>query len=324
MPTISNPTAGDLHVNRPLTNFSQQFIQNTDRYASLKAFPNIPVEKQSDLYYTFSREDFFRVQAESRADGAESAGAGFELSTDPYFADVKALHHDVTDRQRSNQDSVLGLDRSATNYVTQNLLIRREIDFAETFLADNVWFNGTSAPQAPEITDWGSPTGNPIEQVRAAITGVHKNTGMRPNRMLVSRSRHDQLMDNDEILARITGGSTTTLPARVQRQLLAELFEIEGYEVADAVANTAQKGAASQNFNFIGEDRALVYYAPQAAGIEEPSAGMQFSWTGLLGSTTQGVRIKRFRMEQYAADRIEGEMAFDYRVTSPELGHLFT
>ena len=321
--TIANPTAGDVHVNTPLTNFSQQFIQSQDKYASLKAFPNIPVAKESDLYYTFSRDDFFRDEAEERADGAESAGGGFELSTDPYFARTRAFHKDVTDRQRANQDSVLNLDRSSTNFVTQKLLIRRERVFAETFLADNVWFNGGSAAAAPEATDWGSVTGNPIEQIRAGITGVHRNTGMRPNRILNTRTRHDQLMDNDEILARITGGSTATMPARVQRQLLAELFEVESYEVTDAVSNTSAKGAADQNFDFIGNDRCLVYYAPQTAGIEEPSAGMQFSWTGLLGNTDLGVRIKRFRMEANEADRIEGQMSFDYKVTSPELGHLF-
>ena len=324
MPTsITNPTAGDVHVNRPLTNFSQQFLQSSDSYASLKAFPNIPVSKQSDLYYTFDREDFFRDEAKERADGSESSGGGFDLSTDPYFARVYAFHKDVTDRQRANQDDVLNLERSSTNFVTQKLMITRERVFAETFLADNVWFNGGSAAAAPEATDWASVTGQPIEQVRAAITGVHTNTGMRPNRILVSRTRHDQLMDNDEILARITGGATTTIPARVQRQLLAELFEVESYEVADAVSNTSVKGAAAQNFNFIGADRALVYYAPSAAGIEEPSAGMQFSWTGLFGSTSEGVRVKRFRKEENEADRIEGQMAFDYRVTSPELGHLF-
>jgi hypothetical protein len=43
----------------------------------------------------------------------------------------------------------------------------------------------------------------------------------------------------------------------------------------------------------------------------------------MSGASSSGYRIKRFRMENIEADRIEGQMAFDYRVVAPELGYFF-
>lgn len=325
MPIVTNPTAGDVHVNRPLTNFSQKFLQDADAFVGLRAFPNLPVAMQSDLYYVFDRADFYRDEAEERADGTESAGGGFDLSTDPYFAKVYAFHKDVTDRQRANQDPAVMLDQSATQYVTHKLLIRRERLFQGAYasLTASPWFNGTGSADANgQDVNWAAANSDPIKDVRDAIRGVHQLTGFRPNKMLIGRQAYDTLLDNDEILSRITGGSTVAQPARVMRQLIAQLFEIDEIFVMDAVYNTAAQGA-TESGAFIGGDIAVVYYAPDSAGLEEPTAGVQFSWTGLLGNTANGMRIKRFRVETKESDRIEGQMAFDYKVTSGALGHMF-
>jgi hypothetical protein len=135
----TNPAAGDVHVNRPLTNFSQKALQNSVSFVALRAFPNAPVANQSDLYYVFDRDDFFRDDAKERADGAESAGGGFDLSTAPYFAKVYAYHKDVTDRQRANQDSPVQLDQSAVQFVTHKMLIRRELLMQSTMFTSGVW-----------------------------------------------------------------------------------------------------------------------------------------------------------------------------------------
>ena len=317
MPIVTNPTAGDVHVNRPLTTFSQKYLQASGAFIGLEAMPNQPVAKQSDLYYVFDRGDFFRDEAEERADGTESAGGAFNLSTDPYFARVYAYHKDVTDRQRANQDEPVQLDMSATQYVTHKLLIRREALFTSTFFGAGIW-------DTDQDVDWQiASAADPIVDVRAAISGVHSKTGFRPNRMLLGRTAWDTLMDNDALLSRITGGANNAMPAMVQRQLVAALFELQSIHVMDSVVNSALPDDVEAT-DFIGGDNALVYYAPDSVGLEEPTAGTQFSWTGFLGATSQGMRIKRFRMENLESDRVEGQMAFAYKVIASELGHLFT
>ncbi|MCH9664656.1 MAG: major capsid protein [Gammaproteobacteria bacterium] len=313
---VTNPTAGDVHVNVPLTNFSQKYLQNADAFVATRAFPNLPVTKQSDLYYVFDRDDFYRDEAAERADGTESEGGSFDLSTDPYFARVYAFHKDVTDRQRANQDTPVQLDNSATQFVTHKLLIRRERVFQSQFFADGIWTHGNAAPSPL----WSAATGDPINDIRDAKRTVQEATGYRPNKLLLGRQAYDTLIENDLILARIAGGATNNTPAIVMRQLLAQLFELDAIYVMDGIYTSSVKGAATTTRAFIGGDNALLYYAPDTVGLNEPTAGVQLSWTGLLGNTANGMRIRRFRNEATQADRIEGEMSFDYRRTGADLG----
>jgi len=326
--SVTNPTAGDVHVNRPLTNFSQKYLLNTAMFVALRAFPNIAVAKQSDLYYVFDREDFLRDEAEERADGTESAGGGFDLSTEPYFARVYAYHKDVTDRQRANQDDQIQLDQSAAQFVTQKLLIRRERLFVNKFMGTGIWDNelvgDAVSAGAGEFLKWSNAASDPVVDIRNAKRVIHSTTGYRPNKMLIGREAYDILVDNDGILARVLGGATTDMPAMALMKLLAGLFELDEIFVVDGVANTSKKGAATQTTGFIGGDNALLYYAPNVATLGEPTAGAQFSWNGLMGNTDAGMRIKRFRMEPIESDRIEGQMAFDYRLTGAALGFYFS
>ena len=317
---VTNPQAGDVHVNTPLTNFSQKYLQDQNFFVGTRAFPNLPVAKQSDLYYEYDRDSFFRDEAEERADGAESAGSGFVLSTDNYFARVYAYHKDVSDRQRANQDPAVNVDQAATQFVTHKLLIRRERLFQQSFFNTGIWTHGNAAP----TTLWSAAAGDPIVDIRNAKRTVHQSTGFRPNKMLLGRQAYDTLLDNDAILDRISGGATTNMPAMVMRQKLAEILELDGVFVMDSIYTSSAQGAATPVRAFIGGDNVLLYYAPDTVGLEEPTAGVQFSWTGLLGNTPNGMRIKRFRQESREADRIEGQMSFDYKVTGADLGYLFT
>jgi len=324
---VNAPTEGDVHVNRPLTNFSQKFLQTQEMFVGTVAFPNMPVASKSDEYFIFSREDFYRDGAKERADATESAGGGFDLDTDTYFARVQAFHKDVSDRQRANQDSAVQLDESTTQFVMHQLLIRRERLFTEAFFNTGLWATEvtgvTGAPaNATEFQRWDEDGSDPIVDVRTAVREVHRQTGYRPNKMLIGREAYDALLDNAAVLDRIIGGATVSETAMVMKTKLAELFELEKIYVMDSVFNNAKDGAP-EDTQFIGGNNALVYYAPDGVGLNEPTAGAQFSWTGFFGATPNGIRIKRFRVETVGADRIEGEMAFDYKIVADELGYFF-
>jgi hypothetical protein len=56
---------------------------------------------------------------------------------------------------------------------------------------------------------------------------------------------------------------------------------------------------------------ALLCYTPSAPSLMTPAAGYIFTWNGYLAGNSYGVRMKNFRMEHIASDRIEGEMTYD-------------
>ena len=79
---MPNPTAGDLHLNAPLTNLSVLFSNEVTNTVHDKVFPVVPVQKRSDKFFTYDSGDWFRTEARARAPGAEIAIGGWNLSND--------------------------------------------------------------------------------------------------------------------------------------------------------------------------------------------------------------------------------------------------
>jgi hypothetical protein len=75
--------------------------------------------------------------------------------------------------------------------------------------------------------------------------------------------------------------------------------------------------------NIAGQNDALLCYSAPNPGLMTPSAGYMMAWNGFLGAGPSGNRIKRFRMEHLASDRIEGELAFAAQQVSTDLGCFF-
>src|SRR5512135_2606714 len=115
------PSQSEVHTDAMLDNISIAYIQSQDVFLFPKVFPIIPVGKQSDKYYTFTKNDWFRDEAQKRADSTESAGSGYGLSSDSYFCDVWAFHKDVGAQTRANADTQIDLARGAVQFVTQRL-----------------------------------------------------------------------------------------------------------------------------------------------------------------------------------------------------------
>lgn len=325
-------TPGDVHVNRPLGNVSTAHFQASTNFVANRAGLTIPVEKQTDSIFRFKKGSFHRNEMAIRAPGAESVGGGFDMDTAlTYTCPVRAFHSDIPDQVRANTDAPLNQDRAHTMLVTQKALIAREVSFASALMASGAAWDVKKAGVASgsyvlgtNVTNWDDYTNsNPIEDVAYYCTQVHKNSGgFRPRHGIMSRSVWDVIKNHPDITSRITGGSTILNPAIVTQQLVASLFELEELLVMDAVYDTSLEGGTS-SMSFLGGDAFLVYYKPPAAAIEMPSAFYQFNWTGMFGMAAEtGARVKKFRVDAVASDRIEIESAYDVKLTGGDMAFL--
>ena len=321
---MPNPTASDVHVNAALTNISIAYMQGNDHFIADKVFPIVPVSKQSDRYFVYDKGDFFRSEAQVRAPGTASAGSGFGIDNTPsYFADVYAVHKDIDDQIRANSDAAINPDRDATQYITQQLMIKRDKVWAANFFTTGVWTGsstGTDLAAADLLNGvWSAAGSTPIEDIDKQADAILKNTGYRPNCLVVGADVHRVLKNHPDVLDRIR----YTQEGIVTEQLLASLMGVDKYLVSRATENTAAAGAAdSMSFVADAQDALLTYSAPNP-GLMTPSGGYLMAWNGYLGAGPQGNRIKRFRMEHLASDRVEGELAFAAELVSASLGAFF-
>lgn len=324
---MGNPTAGDLHINTPLTNLSIAYRQSDTGFVSEDVFPVVPVQKQSDAYYIFDRADWNRNTMQKRARAAESAGGGYRVSNDTYFAHVWALHKDIADIDRSNADSMFKPDSDATMWLTDQLRMNREKEFASTYLTTGVWgldLAGTASSPTlgTSFLQWSDPNSTPVQDIRYAMRRLQVASTLKANTLTVTIETWHSLMDHPDILDRIKGAASPSSPAVVQRQAIAGILELDRILVMESVENTAGENLTESNA-YIGSKKALLTHSAKSPGLNTPSAGYTFAWNGYLGGSLNQV-IRRFRMEHTLSDRVEIETAYVKKVTGSSLGVYFS
>jgi hypothetical protein len=324
---MAEPFLGQVHVNRPLTNISQAYMQDSTDYIADKVFPVVPVQKQSDRYFVYTKGDWFRNEAQVRAPSTESAGGGYNLDNTPsYYAPVYAFHKDVDPQIRANSDVPLNADRDATLFITHRMLLTREINVVQTVLATSTWTGSTTGGDIVPSPQWNLANSTPLEDIEAQVWSIKQNTGKFPNRFVLGPRVWEVLKNHDEIVQRIK----YTQRGVVTTDLLASLIAPPGVEdfqvlVAAAIQNTGFQGG-SDSFSFIAPTLdALLLYAEPQPGIMVPSAGYIFTWTGFLGAGAFGSRISQIPMPWLGVGttRIEGELAFATKIVGADLGVYF-
>lgn len=319
------PLMSSAHIDRAMTNFSVAMIQDESNFIADRVFPTIPVSRQSDIYYQYNSGDFLRDEAKQRAMYSESAGGDYGVEAqDPYFCRKYAFHKDISPEEKLNYDQPLDADKDATIFVTQKMLIRREMSWASKFFKEDVWDNDiqgvSTTPTTGQILQWDQTGSDPIGDITKMSVYMASKTGYRPNKLILSPYVFYALKNHYDILDRIK----YTQKGIVTVDLLATLFEVDEVLVAWSIVNSAVQGA-TDDIDFIYGANALLCYTPKTPGLRQPAAGYTFAWTGLDGAGAYGNRITRLPMDMLGlgTERIEGEMAFDQKVICTEMGCFF-
>ena len=256
-----------------------------------------------------------RNKARIRGPSQESAGSGYTVDKTPnYYCDVYALHKDVDDDLRANADAPIDVDRDATEFVTRDLVLTREVTWASTYFTTGKWTGTTTATDVTPSTLWDATGSTPIADIRTQMRSVKAKNGFRANKISMGDYVWDLLQDHPDFLERIKYTQT----AIVTTGLLAAVLGAQEVLVGGAVINTANEGA-TDSLDFLFGKHLLVSYSPARPGIMTPTAGYTFNWTGRVGGF---MRVLRFRMEWLKSDRVEGEMAYTQKQVAPQLGAL--
>lgn len=330
-----NPSIRDGHVDVLLTNISVAYIQQASNFAAANIFPVVPVEHASDLYLVYPKGAFFRDDVQARAYGGESPVIGFELTKATYYAEEQAISAFLDDRERANATPPYDPERGKVMLLTSQHLIHRDGDWARKFFKTGVWAGGSginggsatgdytgvaSAPTTNQFIQWDQASSTPMELIDQAKEQMASLTGFSPNVIGMGARVFRALKNHPEVLDRIK----YTQRGLVTEDLLASMFGVDKLVVLRSVKNTAKQGATDA-ISFINDPTSmLLAYAPDAPGLDQPSAGYIFSWTGLLGDAAYNAGVWRGRDERKHSDWFEVRMAYDPEVVSSDLGIFFS
>ena len=312
---MPQPTQNQVHVDAILTNISVAYMQKAENFIANKIFPIVPVEKQSDKFFKYTKNDWFRDEAQRRADATESAGGGYNLSTDSYNAEVWAFHKDVGDQTRANADAPINVDREAVEFITSRLLLKMETEFVSSYFTSGIWATDNTPTNL-----WSDYTNSdPLNDVEDAKRAILATTGFEPNTLVLGYDVFKELKNHPDLVDRIKYTSSSVITT----DMIARMFDVDRVVVSKAVKATNNEGATGA-YDFTAGKNALLCYSAPSPGLLQPSAGYIMSWTGVSGGLGQTIGSSRFRMESVKADRIEAEMAFDMKVVASDLGYFFS
>jgi len=302
---FTNPSKGDVHTNSVLSGVSVMY--KNDSYIADQVLPVVPVKKESDLYYTYTRN--WRLPVALRAAGAEAAEVEWNVGSDTYSCIEYALKDLLPDRVRNNADKPLSMDADTTENLTDLIQLGREKRVADVVFTSG---NHGSTSALSGTNQWDDYAGSdPIGDVRTAMNTVHAASGKLPNTMVMGREVFIKLLDHPDVLERIK----YTQKGKITVGILASLFEVDKILVGNALYDSSTVDA-SESLGYIWGKSVALIYAQQSPGLKKVSYGYQFQ--------SRGFRTKKWREEGRDGDFFESGEIRDEKIVATSCGYLYT
>lgn len=307
---MAQPTTTDVHVDAALSQISIAY--KNAGYISRDIFPQVQVAKQSDKYFVWTKDSWFRNHVQIRAPGAVFPEGGLELSSVQYVANVYDLAFPLPDEVLANQDPAIDLATAGAEWLADQFLLNEEIQWAADHFVTGVW--GTSNTPGNNWDDFES--GDPITDVLTAKQTIKTNTGVFPNTMVVGQKVWDEGLKEHPLLL---DKYKYTQKGVLTEDLVASALGIDRLLVGSASQNTAKEGATFSASNIFGSN-ALYLYVPPSAGLMTPAAGYTFVWP--IDNGGLDVQVSRIREDNRKRDLLMALHAWDQKITGSDLGYI--
>jgi len=272
-------TLQQFHVDQALTNVSVDF-SNNGNYIAEQVAPLVPVLKQSDFYFVFSKEKLRRFNT-TIAPGADFPRIDLNMDKRGYFFENgHGLEYPIPDQLRSNADPATQLDVQATKTLTEDILIDQEYNLAQVALNTTTLSNaGASGTTLSTTAQWSDfINSDPIPVIDAAKVTVANNIARYPNAMAINDVVYLKLRNHPKVIDRFkytSNGVRTPLSQDELRQALG----LDYLFVGTARYNSAPEGEADA-LTSIWPNNAYLFYRPTNPGLMEPAFMYTFLWTG--------------------------------------------
>lgn len=265
-----------LHIDAPLSNLSIQY--RNDQMIWRNILPIVKVDKRSDLFFTYSKEDSYKVVDDKTGPKSDANEADWGVATDNYSVKDHALADYLPQEVIDNADNPVRPEVDTNDFLNRMLEIAQEKRVAARV------FNATSYPAGNKValagdTQWGMANNDPISDVLAAV----ETCFVRANTLVFGQAAWQVFRALPEVLDAVKStsryqGSPGGL-ATVSE--VAALFEVERLLVGRARYITSNPGQAAIYDRLWGKHAAAFYIEPEPS-IKSITFGATFVETNRL------------------------------------------
>ena len=302
---MPRPTRRQVHINAPLSQVSIAYKNSF--YIAEEVFPILTVQKQSDLYFTWDKEAWFRLRAGTRAPGDPAPEVDYGVSTASYIAVNYSLAKGVPDEIEANADEPIRPLVTATNFVTDGLMLSCEDRVATLVTASGNWATASNPG-----TKWDVDSSDAWGDIDNLVHEVEGQIGRLVNTCVISRNAWQALRNHPDIVDRV---KHTREGGRIEPTDFMGWFGFDKVLIGRARKDTSEEGQTASMTDVWG-DMLWVGYVPNSAAIEEPAAGYGFRW--------QQRQISNYRQDERHRNLIEGEEWMDEKITASDAGGIMS
>lgn len=311
------PSGRQVHIDTPMSNLLVAAFETMGDFVAQNIFPVVPVGKQSDKYYTLSKEAWLKQPTSRRSPRAAANRIEFDISSDAYFCDNYALAGEIPIEDIANADMAIQLRKSTTNMIARNLLADLEIRAAAA-VASNV----STTQRLTGASAWDAVSSADIQgQVQDAHISIFNNTGLRANVLVLDYQSYLYAKRNKALIGLYQ--YTANKPSMLNDQQLAEAFSVDRVLVARSQKNNAAYAATASITSIWGPTALLARVETGAPSMMTATYGLSFRWTAPdLGAPMAITSATENEAGSRHIEILEGGYHQDEKVIASALGFL--
>ncbi len=306
----------DVHIDAPLSNIAVEAF-DSGSFIAPQIFPVVDVRKQSDKYYTITKNSWLRTPASTlRAPKMSPAAVEFDVSSDSYFANNYALKSENAFEVIANADDPIDLRGRTTRYLVEMLMRDQEVRIANQVTSITNIGSGVVLAGANKWSNYVSS--DPVADVTTGHAFIRQNTGLIPNTAVLDYDtyqiirRHPVLLD----MYKYTQGGL------VNDAELKEVFRVQNILVSNAIRNTNVENATASLANIWGNNLLLCYVSPNPTGLRTQTFGLAFRWLSPDLPAPWGVRVYPDPDPGKKVEILEAGYYQAEKIVSPTLAYL--
>ena len=311
------PTFASTHTDTLLTRFSRQYPLGSG-FVGLSILPEVPVGKESGLYFRYNKGDQARIPYTKRALRTESRRVTWRVDTNSFKCEEYALNDLIDDREYQQADSPLNLQRDTVDNLQRLMRLDREkriydIVSNTSNLTKNTTLTGTN--QWRDAAASGA-TATPLEDFETGAESIRSDTGLKPNLAVFGQAAWLAFIKTDEVIDKMTtpggawGGPVIT---EAMALTLMAPYGITQVLVADQIQNTAGQGV-TDSFSDVWADEVLLAFVNPRPGLKSVTLGLTF--------LSRRWEVRRAREDKAHSDWFEPSYVADEHLVAADVGYL--
>ena len=320
----SSPTSTSAVFRPDLRGAVQEEWDTTQEMATMVADEILPladVEHAAATYRKIGREQYTKDDDDTRAENGGFQRTGYGSDEASYSTVERALEIPVDASAAAREAPYFDAEMVSTRIILSKLKRAHEKRVSAKLFNTSTFAGHTGAVG----TAWSNViSSTPIDDIKDAVLDIGKACGLPASmiKLTVNPAVFKNLSESSQILARVSGGSTTEMSARVLSANIAELTGIAGVIVAGGLKDSTAKGQDYVGDYIWGGAFALLSAIRPNPHLLTLQLGATWHWTGHRSA-------KDFLIESYFSDAVDGIIIRGRRhvgidVQAPECGLLFT